>query len=58
MKNLFDELTEKMIEIRQRSASLEQNARQPYLATETDVLKDTKTQAYGGRGSKMSDKWG
>ena len=43
MKSHFDELTDKMIEIKQRSASLEQDARQPHLATEADVPKDTKT---------------
>ena len=43
MKSHFDELTEKIIETRHRSASLEQDARQPRLATEVDLPTGTKT---------------
>ena len=39
----LDELTEKMRVTRQRLAGLEQDARQPHLATEADVPTDTKT---------------
>ena len=42
MKSHFDEFTEKMIEARQRSASLEQDARQPRLVMEADVTSNTK----------------
>ena len=38
----FDELTENMRRVNQRSASLEQDARQPSLVTEADVPSDTK----------------
>ena len=41
-----DELAEKMIETGQRSASLEQDARQPRLATEADVTSDKKTRKH------------
>ena len=43
MKNHFDELTKNIIETRQRSASIEQYAREPRLATKTDVPTDIKT---------------
>ena len=46
MKSGFDELTENMPETRQRSASLEQDARQPRLAMEADVPTDTKTRKH------------
>ena len=39
----LDDLTEKMRETRQRLAGLEQQTRQPRLATEADVKPDTKT---------------
>ena len=39
----FEELTEKMRATKQRSASLEQDARQPRLAKEADVMADKKT---------------
>ena len=42
IKSHLDELSEKMIKTRQRSASLEQDAQQSRLATESDVPTDTK----------------
>ena len=46
MKSHFDQLDELMVETREttrRLAGLEQEARQPYLATEADVPSDKKT---------------
>ena len=43
MKSYFDEIAEKMIGTRQRSASLEQDTRWPCLFTEIYIPTDTKT---------------
>ena len=42
MKSHFDEFTKKTRETRQRSVSLEQDARQPRLAMEADLTSNKK----------------
>ena len=57
MKSHFDEFTEKMKETRQRSASLEQDARQPRLAMKANVTLDTKTRDSMGNVAADPAKW-
>ena len=54
---MLDDITEKIIETRQRLAGLEQEARKPRLATEADVKPHHNSQAHEGCCSRSSEEW-